>query len=249
MTRSNSSSTGVDYSHPGVIGTLNESPLHLALKTHYASRYAASRGSASEVPVGAYIADVQGDDGVLYEIQTGGFGRIRRKLEHLVHDHKVVVVHPIAAGRTIIKLAHAESTVTTRRRSPKHGHPAHDLDQLVYIPGLLAHPNFELEVVMVEDEEVRVFDPRHAHRRRGWRVVRRQLTAIIERHSFRGLNDLFGLLEGPLPEPFTTVELAQALRQPRRRAQKMAYVLREGGATRICGKTGNALVYRRASTS
>jgi hypothetical protein len=60
------------------------------------------------------------------------------------------------------------------------------------------------------------------------------------------LDDLFGLLEAPLPDPFTTLELAEALNQPRRLAQKMAYVLREAGATRICGKTGNAMVYRRA---
>jgi hypothetical protein len=228
-----------------VIGTLNEGPLHQALKAHYASRYAASRRSSSEVPVGNYVADVLGDDDVLYEIQTGGFGAIRRKLEHLVAEHKVVLVHPIAAVRMIVKVAGGTDTDTTRRRSPKRGHPAHVLDQLVYLPKLLAHANFELEVVMVEEDEVRVFDPRRVRRRNGWRVQERHLRAVVARRRFRCLDDLFDLLEAPLPDPFTTLELADALNQPRRLAQKMAYVLREGGATRICGKTGNALVYRR----
>jgi hypothetical protein len=78
--------------------------------------------------------------------------------------------------------------------------------------------------------------------------LRRQLVAVGERHRFRCLEDLFDLLEVPLPDPFTTRELADALGQPRRLAQKMAYILREGGVTRVCGKTGNALVYRRTDS-
>ena len=62
------------------------------------------------------------------------------------------------------------------------------------------------------------------------------------------MDDLFDLLEVPLPDPFTTLELADALGQPRRLAQKMAYILRKGEVTRVCGKTGNALVYRRADS-
>ena len=235
------------YSLAVTIGTLNEGPLHQALKAQYASRYADASRSSSEVPVGNYVADVLGDDDVLYEIQIGGFGAIRRKLEHLVAEHRVVLVHPIAAVRMIIKVPDQADAEATRRRSPKHGHPAHVLDQLVYIPALLAHPNFELEVVMVEEDEVLVFDPGRVRRRKGWRVVRRQLNAVVECYRFRCLDDLFDLLQAPLPNPFTTLELAQALNQPRRLAQKMAFILREGGVTRICGKAGNALVYRRAS--
>lgn len=228
-----------------IIGTLNEGPLHQALKAQYAVRYATARPSSSEVPVGDYVADVVGDDDVLYEIQTGGFGAIRRKLEHLVDERRVVLVHPIAAVRVIVKMATGTDGETTRRRSPKRGHPAHVLDQLVYIPKLLAHPNFELEVVMIEEEEIRVFDPRRVRRRRGWRVEGRHLKAVVEHRRFRCLEDLFDLLQAPLPDRFTTLELAEALGQPRRLAQKMAYVLREGGVTRVCGKAGNALVYRR----
>jgi len=236
------------YSSSVIIGTLNEGPLHQALKAQYARRYAASSLTSSEVQVGDYVADVIGDNQVIYEIQTGGFGAIRRKLEHLVTEHKVVLVHPIAAVRVIVKVLDATDARTTRRRSPKRGHPAHLLNQLVYIPRLLAHPNFELEVVMVEEDELRVFDPKRVRRRGGWRVLRRQLVAVGERHRFQCLDDLFDLLKVPLPDPFTTRELADALGQPRRLAQKMAYILRKGEVTQVCGKTGNALVYRRADS-
>jgi len=65
--------------------------------------------------VGSFVADVVGDDGVLYEIQTGGFRAIRRKLEHLVDDHQVVLVHPIASRRMIVKMPAAADAEPTRQ--------------------------------------------------------------------------------------------------------------------------------------
>ena len=43
-----------------------------------------------------------------------------------------------------------------------------------------------------------------------------------------------------------TADLAEAMGQPRWLAQKLAYCLRESGAAELCGKAGNALLYRRA---
>ena len=76
-----------------------------------------------------------------------------------------------------------------------------------------------------------------------------RIREFLKKHctaDVRALHDLFGLLRSPLPEQFTTAELGEALAQPRRLAQKLAYVLREGGALTICGKEGNALRYQRA---
>jgi hypothetical protein len=56
------------------------------------------------------------------------------------------------------------------------------------------------------------------------------------------------MVPGVLPEEFTTRELALAMDQPRRLAQKLAYCLREAGEITICGKQGNALQYRLART-
>ena len=100
---------------------------------------------------------------------------------------------------------------------------------------------------MTEEDEIRRYDPKRVRRRGGWRVVGRRLNAVISRHRFRQLDDLFSLLLTPLPHSFTTRDLAEALRQPRSLAQKMAYVLRQAGATEICGKDGNAFVYRRTA--
>ena len=42
-----------------------------------------------------------------------------------------------------------------------------------------------------------------------------------------------------------TQDLAAAMGQPKSLAQQLAYCLRHLSAVDICGKTGNALVYRR----
>lgn len=224
------------------IGMLNEGPLHRALKEHYSVA-----GARHEVPVGSFVADVVHPDDWLYEIQTGGFGGLRRKLEALVDEYRVVLVHPIARVRHIVKLAEQPDEAPGRRRSPKRGAVAHVVGELVSIPRLLNHPNFQLEVVLTEEEELRQRSAGRAWRRKGWEVVQRRLCAVLEQHRFTCAADLFGLLDAPLPETFTTADLASSMGQPRWLAQKLAYCLREAGEIAVCGKDGNALRYRRVN--
>jgi hypothetical protein len=154
------------------------------------------------------------------------------------------LVHPIAETRYIVKLSEDE-LATKRRKSPKRGAISHVLDELVSIPTLLNHPNFELEVVLIEEEEFRIHDPTRVRRRNGWRVVERRLVEVKERVRLRSIEDLFGLVKHPLPDAFTTLDLADAMEEPRWLAQKLAYCLREAGAINLCGKDGNSLKYRR----
>lgn len=223
------------------IGILNESPLHQALKAHYSNP-----GSRQEVAVGTFVADVVAPDARIFEIQTSGLGSLRRKLESVLEDNRVVLVHPIAQVRYIVKLPASADQPATRRRSPKRGSLAQVAVELVGIPRLLDHPNFELEVVLIEEEELRRHEPGGSWRRNGWRTVQRRLGAVLEQHRFTSSADLFRLLKGPLPEVFTTADLATALDEPRWLAQKLAYCLREAGAIVVDGKEGNALRYCRS---
>jgi hypothetical protein len=225
------------------IGILNEGPLHQALKSHYSVA-----GARQEVTVGSFVADVLHPDQWIYEIQTSGFGSLKRKLESVLEEHRVVLVHPIARVRHIVKLPGSPDEEATRRRSPKRGAVAHVVAELVSIPRLLNHPNFELEVVLTEEEELRRHVPGQSRRRNGWQVVQRRLCAVLEQHRFTCARDLFRLLHEPLPASFTTADVAVSLGQPRWVAQKLAYCLREAGEIVICGKQANALRYRCAAT-
>jgi hypothetical protein len=222
------------------IGTLNESPLHQSLKELYADEY-----GRQEVPIDGYVADVLSSNQTLYEIQTAGFGSLKRKLGVLLESYRIVLVHPIAAEKFIVKMPEEQDQQARRRKSPKKGSMHDMLDQLVSIPILLNHPNFELEVVMTVEDELRVYDPTRVRRRNGWRVVQRSLNEVLGRRRFTCAEDLFGLLEEPIAAEFTTADLSKAMDAPRYLAQKLAYCLREAGEIEICGKQGNALVYQR----
>ena len=217
------------------IGTLNEGPLHAALKAAYAAN-----GGEQEVSVDGFVADaVRG--GTIYEIQTGSFSGLYRKLSTLADQGPVVLVHPISHTTVIVK----EDEPGKTRKSPKHGQLIHIVNELVYLPTLLEHPNFSVEVVLTKEQELRRYDPNKNRRRGGWRVVERRLLDIVEGYRLKSLDDLFEFQKTELAEPFGTRELATAMQIPVGLARKMAYCLREGGVTELCGKKGNALQYRR----
>ena len=120
----------------------------------------------------------------------------------------------------------------------------HIVNELVYIPQMLNHPNFAVEAVLTEERELRCYDPRKNRRRGGWRVLERRLVRIEEGLRINAMADLYDFLQADLVEPFSTRDLAAALAQPLHIAQKMAYCLRHAGVTEITGKQGNALLYR-----
>ena len=96
------------------IGTLNEKPLHAALKTWYARP-----GDRFEVSLDGFVVDIVRGD-LLVEVQTRSFSAIKRKLYQLVPHHPVRLVYPIAREKWIVKLA-ADGETTSSRKSPKRG--------------------------------------------------------------------------------------------------------------------------------
>jgi hypothetical protein len=213
--------------------------LHGALKDWYAQP-----GDQLEVAVGGYRIDVIRDD-LLIEIQTRSFAAIRAKLLALTDDHPVRLVHPIAREKWIVKMAEDGQTVLGRRRSPKRGIVEDVFGELVSFPWLISHPNFSLEVLMIQEDELRRHDPSKGWRRRGWVTQERRLLRVVDRRLFECPEDLAALLPEPLPEPFATADLAAALGRPRRLAQRMAYCLREMDAITPVGKRQNAILYAR----
>lgn len=220
------------------ISTLNEKPLHAALKKWYAQP-----GDQVEVYIDGFLIDIVRGD-LLVEIQTRGFSAIKQKLTRLTVHHPVRLVYPIAQGKWIVKLAEDGRTPLGRRKSPKRGHFELVFEELVSFPRLLLNPNFAIEVLLVREEEIRRYDRTRGWRRRGWITHERRLLQVVGQRLFETPADMANLIPPALVEPFTTSELAAAIGRPRRLAQRMAYCLREMGVIAPVGKHGNAILYR-----
>ena len=187
------------------IGTLNEKPLHAALKEWYAQP-----GDQFEVPVDGFIVDIV-RGGLLVEIQTGGFSAIKKKLTALVSRHPLRLVYPIARDKWIVKLAKSDSGKVTRRKSPKAGRVEDLFRQMVSFPGLLANPNFSLEVLLIREEEVRRYDGKRRWRKRGWVIEERRLLDVVDQRIFEEPADWRALLPEELGGSFTTRDMAEAM--------------------------------------
>ncbi len=214
---------------PG-IGTLNEGSLHAALKRHYARP-----GDVFEVPRHGFVIDIVRNEDMpsekLIEIQTGSFGALGNKLDRLLSDHRMLLVHPIAIS-TILDRADRST-----RRSPKRGSIYQLLDELVSLPTMLDHPNLELDVVLHSEIKKQVHDPNLRRRRGGYRTVDRHLEEIVDVRRFSSIDDVAALAPDDLPSEFTTADIAERSDMSREAAQKLCYCLTAAGVYEVVKRT------------
>lgn len=221
------------------IGTYNEKPLHASLKQLYRRS-----GDRTEVPIDGYVVDILRGD-LIIEIQTANFASIAKKMRDLASRHRVRLVYPVPHERWIVKLPADANGQTLRRRSPKRGGMEDVFDELVSFPDLITHKNFELEVILTQEEQLRRFDGRRGRSRHGWVVVERRLLGTTDRLLIRSPGDLARFLPSDLPEPFHTLDLAASFGRSRALAQKAAYCLRKCQLITVVGKDANAVLYTR----
>ena len=244
------------------IGLLNEKSLHADLKAWYARP-----DDEIEVKIDGYFIDIvqrphrlrerQGNYGVqedqelqdhlLVEIQTGNFSAIKHKLTDLTARHSLRLVYPIAQEKWIVKRPRLKGDSRTRRKSPKRGQVVDIFRELVYFPEMLNSPNFSLEVLLIQEEEVRRYDGRKGWRRGGWVTEERHLLSVVERRLFQDREDLWRLIPSKLPKEFTTADLTRVMKIPKRTAGQVAYCLRRMNAIEQIGKSGRSYLYARRS--
>jgi len=220
----------------GGIGTLQERSLHAKIKQLYNTPDA-----EVEVKVDGYVIDVVRGD-LLIEIQTRKFSAIKDKLFKLMKNHPVRLVHPIAQEKWVVRQS-KNGEVIGRRKSPKKMGILHIFEELVSIPTFIIHSNFEVEVLLTREEEIRVNDGKGSWKRKGWSSVDRKLVDIVDRKLFSTPKDFLRLIPETIEEPFTTKTLAETLKIPRRLVQKMTYCMRKMDSLKIVGKEGNAHLY------
>lgn len=216
-----------------------ETTLHRQLKEHYAGD-----ASCREVRLDGFRIDAIAD-GRLIEIQSAPLGAIRDKVRTLLGQHDVLVIKPLAARKTLIRLKKQNGPVVSTRASPRRETVCDLFVELVNFVPLFPHPRLTLDVLLTEQEEHRVPVKRRRRRGKDYRVLDRRLVGIVETHRFRTADDVLALLPSDLPESFTTLDLAQRLGIPRWLAQKMAYCLRRMEAIDVVGVSRRSRLYER----
>ncbi len=223
---------------PFSIGTANETSLHAALKNRIDPDPA-----HQEVRVGAHIADVFNEDGV-FEIQTRGFYKLRRKAEQLLAFAPVTVVYPAAAEKRIWWIDPETGTCTGGRKGSRPATRCTLWRELPALGELFGTPDFAVRMLLLEIDEYRLLDgfgPDRKHRAthidRVLREVRDDFTVCVP-------SDLTALLPEGLEEPFGSKDFARAAHIPLNDAQKaLAMLARLGLAAREPGR-GRAYAYR-----
>jgi hypothetical protein len=216
---------------------MTEYSLHSELKDWYMVS-----GDELEVTVEDFRVDILRGK-LLIEIQTGNFSAIKQKLIKLLLNNQVRLVYPIAKLKWIVHVSRSGDFVR-RRKSPKKGKLTDLFQELVHAPSLVKDRNFSLEVLLIEEEEVRCNDGRGSWRRRGESVKDRKLLNVFDRAVFRNSRDFLGFLPKELNGHFTNKVLALKLGISIRSAQKITYCLKKMGAISVVGKKKNELLFQ-----
>ena len=222
---------------PG-IGLYSETGLHASLK----AKYATAPGARLEVRVGGRVVDVVLPDEFV-EIQTRSLGSITTKILRLACVGPVRVVHPIAISTTIRRINPESGELQSERRSSARRDLYSAFDELVKASDLVASPNITVDFVLVSVIETRIKDGSGSWRRRGDRIVARELEAVLETHSLESRKDWLGLIPSTLEQPYDSETLGWALGIQPVRARKILYTYCRAGLLRESGLRGRRKQY------
>ena len=212
--------------------------LHTQLKSHYV--VAEDR---HEVVVDKYRIDAIDKRGRLIEIQCASLAAIRDKIRCLVESHQVIVVKPLAARKRITTLNRHGGEIVSSRYSPARQTLPQLFKELVHF-GIFPHPRLRLDVVMTEQEEIRIPPTSRSSWRKNYSVAERTLVEVQSEIQLQTAADLWKALDIQLGSLFTTADLVKASGMPRWLAQKAAFCFRRMEFFGVCGKHGNAITYQ-----
>ena len=216
--------------------TMNEHSLHSAIKDWYSLP-----NDRFEVKIDGFIIDILRGN-LLIEVQTKSFRAIKKKLSSLVKNHQVRLVYPIPERKWIVRTTESGESVS-KRKSPRKGRLVDLFYELVSIPDLIARENFSLEVLMIEEEEIRCNDGKGSWRRRGVSIKDRRLIDVTDRVLFGNESDFLRFLPSDLKRTFTNRSLADLTGVSLSLTRKMTYCLRKIGVIRTVDKNGRELIF------
>jgi hypothetical protein len=217
---------------------MNEYSLHSEIRRIYSLP-----GDNFEAKVDNYIVDILRGQ-LVVEVQTKNFSALKEKLQTLTEKHQVRLVYPLPEEKWITYIT-KDNTVVNKRKSPKKGRLTDLFRELVMIPQMVGDENFSLEVLFIDEEEVRCDDGKGSWRRRGASIKDRRLLQVKGRILFQNKTDYLKMLPDGLNQVFTNRELAKLAKLPVGTARQITYCLRKSNIIQVAGKNGRELIFRK----
>jgi hypothetical protein len=217
---------------------MKESSLHSEIKKAYSLP-----GDQFEVKLDNYIVDILRENLVI-EVQTKNFSALKEKLQVLTENHQVRLVYPLPEKKWITNVT-KDQVVLNKRKSPRKGKLTDLFQELVMIPHIIKNENFSLEVLFIEEEEVRCDDGNGSWRRKGVSIKERKLLKVNDRILFLNKSDYLKILPNNLTGVFTNRELAKLGKFSLRAARQITYCLRKSGVIRLVEKKRRELIFQK----
>lgn len=221
------------------IGTLAERSLHATLKYWFEPE---EQYHEVKLPCGV-VADIC-DGHRVVEIQTRRLASLCAKLEKLLPDWPVTVVHPLTRRKTLIWIDPESGETTKPRRSAKVGQPWDALDELYWLRDYIGHPNLTVVLLLLDMEEYRLRDGWSRDGKKGSHRAERIPVAAGDSLVLAEKADYLRLLPPGLPEAFTTADFQRCSGRSAKQAGYGVNTLYKMGIISRIGKSGRAFVYR-----
>jgi hypothetical protein len=224
------------------IGVLKEKPLHATLKW-----WLDDNPDHHEIPLPCgKVADIF-DGTTVTEVQTANFSALRKKLEVLLDEYPVTVVHPVVRRKYLTWIHPDTGETTPARKSPRVGSFTDGGKQLIYLLPLLSHPNLTVRLVLIDAEEQRLADGWGNEGKRGSHRAVLLPISVEDTLTLREPADYAALIPAGLPATFTAAQFGKAAKQQGRNLNGTLKVLLDRGVITRTEKQGNAWIYERVS--
>lgn len=218
------------------IGTQKEKTVHQFLKY-----YICNDSTFHEIKLGNHIVDIFVDNHV-YEIQTQGFDKLRKKLDYLLNLYSVTIVYPIIVDKTIYKVD-SDGVISNGRKSPKKISPLSIGFELYKIKDYLLNTNLTFKLVLLKGDEYQTTRIDRYKRERSTRIDQypNEIIEIIDIqncHDFKKLMPNLGL--------FTAKDFSKVSKLSGRKLSSALLAFRHLRVIEVTSKDGKAYVYKKS---
>ena len=224
----------------GGIGTLAEHKLHQTLKY-----YVQPDNTLHEIKRASFVCDAVTENGV-FEIQTRGFDRLRKKLDVLLQEGAFTVVYPMIGEKRLLTTELSTGEIKIRK-SPVKGSLYELFRELYRITDYIPHKNFRLRIVTVKADEHRLRDSTVKRRKGEPRYLKteRVPTALLGDETYCAPSDYAKFLPDGLTDEFTTKEFSALSGLHQDDCSLVLRVLMRIGILERTGKRGRAYLYKK----